>query len=70
MAKKRSKRKATVKKAAIKKAATNKATARKAARPPNGANDPLFAAVKGATHRYLGHVRLDVDGPATRASSG
>src|SRR4029079_16727209 len=60
MAKKRSKRKATVKKAAIKKAATNKATARKAARPPNGANDPLFAAVKGATHRYLGHVRLDV----------
>jgi len=22
--------------------------------------DPLLAAVKGATHRYLGHVRLDV----------
>ena len=23
-------------------------------------SDPLFAAVKGATHRYVGHVRLDV----------
>ena len=30
------------------------------------ANDPLLAAVKGATHRYLGHMRLDV-GPAGNA---
>jgi len=59
MAKKRSKRKATAKKPTIKKA-TRKATARKAARQPNGATDPLFATVRGATHRYLGHVRLDV----------
>jgi hypothetical protein len=28
--------------------------------------DPLLAKVKGATHRYLGHVRLDV-GPAGAA---
>jgi hypothetical protein len=26
----------------------------------SGTVDPLLAAVKGATHRYLGHVRLDV----------
>jgi hypothetical protein len=60
MAKKRSKRKATVKKSTIKKAATKRPTARNAARRPNGATGPLFATVKGATHRYLGHVRLDV----------
>jgi hypothetical protein len=30
------------------------------------AGDPLLATVKGATHRYLGHVRLDV-GPAGAA---
>jgi hypothetical protein len=29
-------------------------------------HDPLLATVKGATHRYLGHVRLDV-GPAGAA---
>src|SRR5262245_49797538 len=30
------------------------------------AKDPLLATVKGATHRYVGHVRLDV-GPAGAA---
>ena len=30
---------------------------------PAAIKDPLLATVKGATHRYLGHVRLDV-GPA------
>src|SRR5207244_6072766 len=32
----------------------------KTVRKPPKTNDPLLAAVKGATHRYLGHVRLDV----------
>ena len=27
---------------------------------PANANDALVAAVRGATHRYIGHVRLDV----------
>ena len=48
--------KKAVKKQAIRKART------KATKP----NDPLLATVKGATHRYLGHVRLDV-GPAGTA---
>ena len=55
MAKKRAKRKATGKKSTIK-----KATVRKPKSKHDGAIDPLFATVKGATHRYLGHVRLDV----------
>src|SRR5207244_12475426 len=32
----------------------------KTVRKPPKTNDPLLAAVKGATHRYLGRVRLDV----------
>jgi hypothetical protein len=52
--------KKTAKKPAQKKAA--KKTRTTTATP----SDPLLAAVKGATHRYLGHVRLDV-GPAGAA---
>jgi len=55
MTKKRATKK-TVKKSAAKK----KSTARPSPRPYDVSHDPLFAAVKGATHRYLGHVRLDV----------
>jgi hypothetical protein len=55
MAKKRAKRKAAVKKSKSGKNATSKSKS-----TPSGATDPLFATVKGATHRYLGHVRLDV----------
>jgi hypothetical protein len=62
MAKKRATKKRTVKKSA---------TGRSAAKPSHGkgssgrrpaatATDPLLATVRGATHRYLGHVRLDV----------
>jgi hypothetical protein len=40
-----------------------KKSVRKPAGSPAKSNDPLLAAVKGATHRYIGHVRLDV-GPA------
>jgi len=35
----------------------------KAARRRSGQTDALMATVRGATHRYVGHVRLDV-GPA------
>jgi hypothetical protein len=42
------------------KSAAKKATARKSRPAYDVTHDPLFAAVKGATHRYLGHVRLDV----------
>jgi hypothetical protein len=48
-------------KKAAKKAA--KKTARKTAakgRRPAQATDPLLAPVRGAEHRYVGHVRLDV----------
>lgn len=57
MAKKRATKK-PVKKAARK----AKAKASIAQTPPTYMvdHDPLFATVKGATHRYLGHVRLDV----------
>ena len=56
MAKKRATKKAVKK--VVKKAAVKKSIVRK---PPTSANhDALFATVKGATHRYLGHVRLDV----------
>jgi hypothetical protein len=48
--------KKAVKKKAVKKTQTKMA-------PPK---DLLLATVKGATHRYLGHVRLDV-GPAGAA---
>ena len=37
-----------------------KKTVKKTVRKPAKTNDPLLAAVKGATHRYLGRVRLDV----------
>ena len=40
-----------------------KKTIKKTIKKPAKTTDPLLAAVKGATHRYLGHVRLDV-GPA------
>ena len=58
MAKKRMKRKSPVKtarKSNRRTTATSKPKIKRA-----GATDPLFATVKGATHRYLGHVRLDV----------
>src|SRR5262245_59973201 len=43
------------KKKIVKRAARRPAKSRRAAPA-----DPLLATVKGATHRYLGHVRLDV----------
>jgi hypothetical protein len=58
MAKQRMKRKNPVKnarKSNRRTIATSKSKTKRA-----GAIDPLFASVKGATHRYLGHVRLDV----------
>ena len=55
MAKKRSKSKASVKRSTMK-----KATPKRSQGTRSGAADPLLATVKGATHRYLGHVRLDV----------
>jgi hypothetical protein len=60
MAKKRSTKK-TVKKSEAKKSSRKKSPRKQAV-----ANDALFATVRGATHRYLGHVRLDV-GPAGSA---
>ena len=61
MAKKRTKRKAAVKNVKNVKKSNSRTTATsKPKRKRAGATDPLFAAVKGATHRYLGHVRLDV----------
>src|ERR1044071_5055948 len=50
MAKKRGKQKSSVKKVTSKKSRPKKTKAA----------DPLMATVKGATHRYVGHVRLDV----------
>jgi hypothetical protein len=35
-------------------------TARPQRRRPATKKDPLLATVRGATHRYVGHVRLDV----------
>jgi hypothetical protein len=55
MAKKRAARKASAKKSTGK-----KATLKKPGNTQKSPSDPLFATVKGATHRYLGHVRLDV----------
>ena len=55
MAKKRSARKASAGKSS-----SRKASPKKPVRKQKAASDPLFATVKGATHRYLGHVRLDV----------
>jgi len=49
-------KKRTTKKAS----ATQKASASKSKAARAIARDPLLAAVKGATHRYIGHVRLDV----------
>jgi hypothetical protein len=49
------------KKRAARKTRAKQSTARRAT-----ATDPLLGTVKGATHRYLGHVRLDV-GPAGAA---
>ena len=59
MAKKKTTKKKPVKKAAKK--AVRKTAKKKAAKV-----DALLATVKGATHRYIGHVRLDV-GPAGAA---
>ena len=47
-------------KRAAKKVGARKIRARKSKPARTIASDPLLAAVKGATHRYLGHVRLDV----------
>src|SRR6185295_11684765 len=55
MAKKRVMKKASAKKSGVKKPRGGTST-----RKRDVAGDPLFATVKGATHRYLGHVRLDV----------
>jgi hypothetical protein len=60
MAKKRSTKKA------VKKSEAKKSSRKESPRKQAVANDPLFATVRGATHRYLGHVRLDV-GPAGSA---
>jgi hypothetical protein len=60
MAQKRSTKKA------VKKSEAKKSSRKKSPRKQAVANDPLFATVRGATHRYLGHVRLDV-GPAGSA---
>jgi len=49
----------TPKKRAAKRPAKTRA-ARKPAATRSPKIDPLTATVKGATHRYLGHVRLDV----------
>ena len=57
-------RKRPVKKAM--KTAVKKKSARNTQTKRATPNDPLLATVKGATHRYLGHVRLDV-GPAGAA---
>jgi hypothetical protein len=58
MAKKRATKK-TVRKV-VKKAAMKESSARKPPAASGVEHDALFATVKGATHRYLGHVRLDV----------
>ena len=47
---------AKTKKAAKRRSASRPKTSKKKAAP----QDPLFARVKGAEHRFLGHVRLDV----------
>jgi hypothetical protein len=61
MAKKRTKRKAPVRSVKnVKKSNSRTAATSNPKRKRAGATDPLFATVKGATHRYLGHVRLDV----------
>ena len=55
MANKRTAKRASVKKSRARKTRAATATVRR-----NGTNDPLLATVKGATHKYFGHVRLDV----------
>src|ERR1700752_5002907 len=55
MAKKRATRKASAKRSAGK-----KTTLKRSARKQPSSSDPLFATVKGATLRELGHVRLEV----------
>jgi hypothetical protein len=45
---------------AKKKRAARKAARKKPTRKRPATTDALLAAVKGATHRYVGHVRLDV----------
>jgi hypothetical protein len=60
MAKTRAKRRAVVKKSRVKKSKSRNSANSKPKSTLNGTTDPLFATVKGATHRYLGHVRLDV----------
>ena len=57
MAKKKTTKKRAVKKAPWK---SRKSTARRAAPKRAAKADPLTAPVKGATHRYIGHVRLDI----------
>jgi len=45
---------------ATKKAKSTKRTPKTAKKRPAKTTDALVAAVRGATHRYIGHVRLDV----------
>src|SRR4051812_40342634 len=62
MAKKKTTKKRTTKNQAAKKAARKprQSRARRAAPKRAARADALTAPVKGATHRYIGHVRLDV----------
>jgi hypothetical protein len=53
MAKKRAGRKTSVR-------STGKKARVRKSKPIRHTADPLLATVKGATHRYVGHVRLDV----------
>src|SRR6266516_3120811 len=53
-------KKRTTKKTRVKKTSAGKSSVKPSRRKPDAVADPLLATVKGATHRYLGHVRLDV----------
>ena len=52
--------KRTAKRASVKKSRARKTRAATATVKRKNTNDPLLATVKGATHKYFGHVRLDV----------
>jgi hypothetical protein len=62
MAKKRATKKTPVKKSAAGRPAVKPSRGKGSSgkRGAGTATDPLLATVRGATHRYLGHVRLDV----------
>ena len=62
MAKKRATKKTTVKQSAAGRSAVKPSRGKDSSgkRAAGTATDPLLVTVRGATHRYLGHVRLDV----------